>query len=542
MTIDLDNSVPPEEPASKSAGPDETMRRRLGPRVPDDSFGSWIATGVIVVIAAVLRLVNLGWPKGKIFDEIYYATDAQSLLKHGVEWDSNTNTGGFVVHPPLGKWLIALGEWAFHGHASDEFGWRISAAVAGTVAVLLVIRIARRMFGSTVLGCAAGLLMALDGLQFVLSRTALLDIFLLLFVLAAFGCLVLDRDARRLRWLHAIEAGADPSRPGRENRPASTFPGNVPWWRLLAGVMTGCAMAVKWSALWYIILFVFLIYLWEVGARHSAGVRHRLRDTLLDETGWVVAFLAIVGVVYLASWTGWFLSDAGYDRHWLASTGQHELPVIGALQNLWHYHQDALNFHNGLSVRHPYQSWPWQWLLLGRPVAFAYTSYPNSTSAEVLLLGTPLLWWSFIPALFGLGWFGISRRDWRALPIFLGVVAGIVPWFPWELDHRTMFYFYVAPAEPFLILTVVYVLGCLMKAPVRAGALARQASGDSPGQSPGGYERFSPRDRLLIGAVIGGVYVLVVALCFAYFYPIYVGKIITYAQWNARMWLGGRWI
>ena len=30
----------------------------------------------------------------------------------------------------------------------------------------------------------------------------------------------------------------------------------------------------------------------------------------------------------------------------------------------------------------------------------------------MLLLGTPILWWSFIPALAGLAWFGISRRDW----------------------------------------------------------------------------------------------------------------------------------
>jgi dolichyl-phosphate-mannose-protein mannosyltransferase len=540
VTIDVDNPVPSEEPASKAAVA-QTVRRRLGPRVPDDRFGSWLATGVVVVIAAVLRLVDLSKPGGKIFDETYYATDAQALLKHGVEWDNNNNTGGFVVHPPLGKWVIALGEWAFHGHASDEFGWRISAAVAGIVSVLLVTRIARRMFGSTVLGCAAGLLMALDGLQFVLSRTALLDIFLLLFVLATFGCLVMDRDARRLRWLRAIEAGADPSEPGAKNRP-SAFPGNVPWWRLLGGVMAGCAMAVKWSAMWYIILFVFLIYLWEVGARRSAGARHRFRDTLLDETGWILSFLAIASVVYLSSWTGWFLSDAGYGRHWLASTGKHEYPIIGALQNLWHYHQDALNFHNGLSVPHKYQSWPWQWLLLGRPVAFYYDGCSGGCASEVLLLGTPLLWWSFIPAMIALAWFGISRRDWRALPIFLGAAAGIVPWFPWELDHRTMFYFYVAPAEPFLILAVVYVLGCVMKAPVRAGALAREAPGDSPGHSPGGYERVSPRDRLLIGVAIAGVYVLVVALCFAYFYPIYTGKVITYAQWNARMWLGGRWI
>jgi dolichyl-phosphate-mannose--protein O-mannosyl transferase len=49
-------------------------------------------------------------------------------------------------------------------------------------------------------------------------------------------------------------------------------------------------------------------------------------------------------------------------------------------------------------------------------------------------------------------------------------------------------------------------------------------------------------DRQLIGAVVVGVYVALVALCFAYFFPIFTGHLITYEGWSARMWLGGRWI
>ncbi len=120
---------------------------------------------------------------------------------------------------------------------SPEFGWRFSAAVAGTLSVLLLVRIARRMFGSTILGCAAGLLLALDGFHLVLSRSALLDIFLLLFVLAAFGALVLDRDARRRRWLRAIESGVDPSRPGRASR--------LPFGRAVVAARRGRAVRLR---------------------------------------------------------------------------------------------------------------------------------------------------------------------------------------------------------------------------------------------------------------------------------------------------------
>jgi dolichyl-phosphate-mannose--protein O-mannosyl transferase len=501
--------------------------------MPPDRWLSWAATGVVVLVAAILRLVGLSHPPDKVFDEVYYATEGHDLWIHGVEWNATGNTGDFVVHPSLGKWLIGLGEQIF---GYNSFGWRIMPAIFGIASVLILTRTARRMFRSTLLGCAAGLLMSLDGMHLVLSRSALLDIFLMFFILAAFACLVMDRDQRRLRWLRAMEAGADPSLPGRAGRLKFRFPDGVPWWRLTAAVMTGCAMSVKWSALWYIILFVVLIYLWEVGARKSAGVVHRWRDTLLDETGWVVGFLAIVGLVYLASWTGWFLTDTGYDRHWLNQHGDSEPPFLGALINLYHYHKDALYFHDHLVSKHTYQSWPWQWLLLGRPVAFYWSSNgpcgSGSCASEILLLGTPLLWWSFLPALVGLGWFGISRRDWRAAAIGLGAAAGILPWFNWELDNRTMFYFYALPAEPFLVLAVVYVLGALIAAPRSVAAIG----------APAARRRLDPADRRLYAAVGVGAYLVLVAFCFAYFYPIYVGNVIPYESWLHRMWLGSRWI
>src|SRR5947209_5022941 len=81
----------------------------------------------------------------------------------------------------------------------SPFGWRFAAALVGSLSILLLARIARRMTRSTLLGCFAGLLLALDGLEFVMSRTALLDIFVMFWVLAAFGCLVVDRDAYRTR-------------------------------------------------------------------------------------------------------------------------------------------------------------------------------------------------------------------------------------------------------------------------------------------------------------------------------------------------------
>ncbi|WP_088996129.1 dolichyl-phosphate-mannose--protein mannosyltransferase [Micromonospora echinaurantiaca] len=524
------------------------VRRRLATVDARLDERSWLATAVVVAIAAILRFVGLSGPNGKIFDEVYYARDGWGLVDKGVEWNYKDGGPSYVVHPPLGKWLIGLGEWAFGysdaehnisvpGHlvtTAPEFGWRFSAAVVGTLSVLLLVRIGRRLFRSTALGCAAGLLLALDGFHLVLSRTALLDIFLLFFVLATFGALVLDRDARRRRWARALDAGLDPSRPGRAGRPDTGWR-DWPWWRLAAGVLFGCACAVKWSALYFLPAFALLVLLWEVGVRRSAGARRPWRDTLLDELPWLVLAGVLMVATYLATWTGWFLSDDGYYRlaERYPNAPLSDTPVVGALNNLFQYHKAAYGFHTGLDDPHKYQSWPWQWLLLGRPVAFYWSGDgacgAPSCASEILLLGTPLLWWSFLPALVALVWLGVARRDWRAGAILLCVAAGLLPWFWFALDGRTMFSFYTAPALPFLVLAVAYVLGAIV----------------SPAGPPGEQVAVDPeasRDRRLVGGVIAGGYVLLVALCFAYFYPIFVGKLMTYAEWSARMWLDGRWI
>jgi len=492
------NEVPPVPAAT---------RERLDPPMPDSGLRPWLWALFVALLAGVLRFLDLGHPARKIFDEVYYAKDAADLLRAGHELNNEGTGPGFVAHPPLGKWCIALGEWIF---GVDPVGWRFSAAVAGTLSVLVLARLARRMFRSTLLGCVAGLLLALDGLHLVQSRVALLDIFLMLFLLLSFACLVLDRDARRRQLLRALEEG----RTAGERVPGRTFAG-APWWRIAAGVLMGCALGVKWSAVWYLLALVLVAFAWEVGARRSAGARRPVRDTILDDLGWTAAFVGAALLAYLASWTGWFVTDTGWDRQWAQTTGNGVPFVPDALVNLWHYHRSVLDFHTGLDDKHDYQSTPYSWLLLGRPVAYDYSDAGGcgaaSCSAEVIALGTPLLWWSFIPALAVTTWRWIARRDWRGAAILAGVGAGIVPWFAYP--ERTMFFFYALPALPFLVLAVTLVLGMVLG-------------------PPGGS-----RERRLAGAVLVAAYVLVIAVTFAYFHPVYTGEQLTYAEWRARMWL-----
>ena len=247
------------QPAAAPTDQPSGLLARMVPPMPGSALWGWLGPLLVTAFGAFLRFNRLSKPDKVIFDETYYVPDALGILRYGVEHNyvsarnsmlvrGNTHiftTGGeFVVHPPVGKLFIAFGEWTF---GVNSFGWRFAAALIGSLAILLLARIARRMTRSTLLGCIAGLLMALDGLEFVMSRTALLDIFLMFWVLAAFGCLVVDRDVTRARLAAAVAgtAGGDLARDlasGDRWRRPGTGPRGRPGWRsdpLVAGGRRG---------------------------------------------------------------------------------------------------------------------------------------------------------------------------------------------------------------------------------------------------------------------------------------------------------------
>src|SRR6185437_853661 len=144
---------------------------------------------------------------------------------------------------------------------------------------------------STLRGCVAGLLMALDGLELVLSRTAILDIFVMFWVLAAFGLIVIDRDRTRARLADAaIAAGG--------GGPGQALPGGGPglgirWLLIAAGACLGAAVACKWNGIWFIAAFAALVIVWDLGARRAAGYTSRLPGVLRSDGPWLPVWFAV---------------------------------------------------------------------------------------------------------------------------------------------------------------------------------------------------------------------------------------------------------
>jgi dolichyl-phosphate-mannose-protein mannosyltransferase len=469
------------------------------PPLPDDNRLAWLLAGGLGLLTLISRLWDISYPTKPLFDEAYYPPEADELLRWGFE----ANRGyTYIVHPPLGKWLIASGEVVF---GYDSVGWRFASAVAGAIAVVVLARLGRRLTGSTVLGLLAGLLMALDGLSFTLARIGLLDIFLQLFVVSAVACLLVDRDRVRER----ISGGLPV--------PVTGFRLGPRGWRIAAGFLFGCACAVKWSGVYFLAFFAVLSLFWDRAAWRDAGVPRPTATTLrrgLPGASWALA--AVPVLTYLASFGGWFLGETSQGRHWADENPETAFPFIpGALRSLWHMHVEWYRFHSGLASPHPWESKPWSWIVTSRPILLwnpqgLTDDAGGQVVRYILMLGTPTLWFLFPVALVWLGWRIVARRDPAAITVAVAVAAGWLTWFV-NLE-RTMFLFYMAPAVPFFVLGVVLVLQDVIGGP--------------------GADRF----RRQVSLAVVCLYVALVAATFAFFYPVFTGQELTKAEWLTRMW------
>jgi dolichyl-phosphate-mannose--protein O-mannosyl transferase len=96
----------------------------------------------------------------------------------------------------------------------------------------------------------------------------------------------------------------------------------------------------------------------------------------------------------------------------------------------------------------------------------------------------------------------VTKLERAAAIILLGFAGTYLPWF--FIQSRTTFYFYSISILPFLILALIYCFNQLLNI--------------------ANYKKY----------IIS--FVILVAINFIYFLPIYLGISIPYSQWLSRMW------
>lgn len=370
------------------------------------SVQGWCALAAVLAVA--FFCINIQIPSKIFFDEVYYVPAA----RHLIDLSSPLNQ----EHPPLAKYLIALGIRMF---GDNSFGWRLPSALFGGLALFGTLMFAWELYRSARICILTGILLVAGQMLFVQSRIAMLDVFM-----AGFLMLALWQVAAAVR---AERAGWKP----------------LAW----AGVLTGLAMACKWTAAPYGAALGLGFFVWRIGTLGRAAwnpvtlLLSRDRSPVAD-TSLLQAFL-LLGVLPAIVYFACFLPLGLY--------AQGAIPPSG----IWNYQLYMEARQSGIMAPHRYSSLWWQWVIDARPIWYLY-ELSDGAIRGVLLLGNPIVMWAGLPALALSVIMAVRLKNWAlCVPTVLWLI-GVDIWI--VLPKAVTFYHHYFVPSFFLIVALAATL------------------------------------------------------------------------------------
>ncbi len=337
-----------------------------------DPFG-WTCVAVLVFL--VLALVRIAIPSSPYFDEVHYLPAVRSLMALGIAQN--------LEHPPLAKQIMALGMWLF---GDRPFGWRAMSVIFGALALFAMMRAAWFASDRRAVSLLTGAFVATNFLLFVHARIAMLDIFMLAFVMVAL-------------WMCAAVC-REPERHARAKL-------------IVAGIAIGAAMACKWNAIPLAVLPGLAFF----AARLAAGRRRLLvsqRGAPVPGISLLEAFVWL-GLLPLAVYAASYWPFAFYAS------------VPGNPDGVFALHGQMLDLQTQVLKEHPYQSVWWQWAANIRSIWYLYEEIDGAQRA-VMLIGNPVTMLAGLAALIWCAWAGVVQRRWDALAAAVLYVVSLALW------------------------------------------------------------------------------------------------------------------
>jgi dolichyl-phosphate-mannose-protein mannosyltransferase len=360
--------------------------------VQGQSFGRLALTSLLIfVIALAFFLAGIGNPPRNYYDELSYIASAKAFLTNG----PNPNPEA----PPLGKLLIAVGIKLV---GDNPVGWRMAGAVCGALTLVAVFCWTYLLSGSYPLAGFSAALTLLNNFLFVMSRVAMMDVFLVFFLawglVAYTAALELDITTAKRRLLLCS-----------------------------SGILVGLAGACKWNAVdtLAVLLFASFVLFWMSKRRpdvsNSTIVRYAENVRQIGIPTLLLALLVSPIISY--SLTFWPLC-----RSLHLPFGMHQLLAMNLF--IWRFH---IAVPGNRFIASSWFSWP-------------FNLHPQR--ALSFLLGNPVVMWGGLVALVF-----CLRRFWKSLAFAEGLVvllytANLLQWA--VTPAKSTFYYYYFPAAMLL--------------------------------------------------------------------------------------------
>lgn len=426
---------------------------------------------LVFLFAFLTRFWRLDFPPSHYFDEVYHVFTAQQMFRgNPAAWEWwNPNPTGFAyewTHPPLAKEFMWLAVSIF---GDNPMAWRFFSAFFGFGSILLIYLITLKLFKNRIVALLSSLVASLDGLLLTTSRIGMNDSYFLFFTLLAFF-LFLNKKF------------------------------------LFMSIALGLAISSKWTAL-YGIGIIGVLFLFKNSGKlnlfKTLGILifplpfvFRGLETFKF---WLVFLIAIPGLIYLLSYTPFFLNN-----HVPPNTSYSKVQSFVELQRqMWWY-------HTNLKATHPYQSTPGDWVFNLRPV-WLFIDYEQSlrsdglqqnSIASIYTLSNPLFAWGGLVSILYLCFRFVKRKT-------LGVGIVLLSYFgfflPWMSSPRIMFNYHYLASSAFLAIALGFTLNELMNSKN--------------------------------GKIYLFIFLLLLISLFIYFYPVWTGIHIPKDFYEQHFWL-----
>jgi dolichyl-phosphate-mannose-protein mannosyltransferase len=373
--------------------------------------------GLLIIGAAITRLIGINYPKATVFDEVYFKSFAADYFNHSYYFDQ---------HPPLSKLILAAWAWLFRMHpdstgtfAASATPLRVLVALTGITIIPLTYVIVKRLSKSRLAAGLTALIVMLNGALIVESRLVLINTFLVAFGLAAVYC--------SLRW--------------RERRTKS--------WFIWAALFSGASASIKWTGLTAILLVLCIV---------TIGYFERGRS-IAKWFGGIALTIIIGSTVYVSCFWIHFhiLNSSGPGDAFMSSQFQATLkgnPYYSPSARLSfpkkfiELNKEMYDINATLTASHPYSSKWYTWPFEQRPIYYwEGTIAANGDQGNIYLISNPIIWWlTSVAVVIAIGIVTIPslRRRYRAtVPtlIFL-LVAYLINWLPFAKIGRVMFLYH----------------------------------------------------------------------------------------------------